>query len=33
MSTAATEDNWGDGGAYENYMVRWSRKVAPEFMS
>jgi len=32
MSERQVEDNWGDGGAYENYMGRWSRLVAPRFV-
>ena len=32
MTDNDAKDNWGDGDAYENYMGRWSRLVAPEFI-
>jgi trans-aconitate methyltransferase len=31
--TAAPKENWGSGDAYDMYVGRWSRKVAPEFLS
>lgn len=27
-----TKENWGSGGPYEQYVGRWSRKVAREFV-
>lgn len=27
-----TKENWGSGGPYEQYVGRWSRKVAREFL-
>ncbi len=32
MSATPTE-SWGSGDAYEQYVGRWSRKVAPEFLA
>jgi SAM-dependent methyltransferase len=32
MSERQVDDNWGDGAAYEGYMGRWSRLVAPRFL-
>lgn len=26
-------ENWGSGGPYEQYVGRWSRKVAEEFLT
>jgi ubiquinone/menaquinone biosynthesis C-methylase UbiE len=31
MSETAKE-SWGSSGLYEQYVGRWSRKVAPEFL-
>ena len=28
-----TKENWGSGGPYEQYVGRWSRKVAREFLA
>lgn len=30
--TAAPMESWGSGDAYERYVGRWSRKVAPELL-
>jgi SAM-dependent methyltransferase len=30
--TGSTTDNWAGGHAYERYVGRWSRRVAPEFL-
>ena len=30
--TAPRTDRWSSGGAYESYIGRWSRLVAPEFL-
>jgi hypothetical protein len=27
------KENWGSGGPYEQYVGRWSRKVAEEFLA
>lgn len=27
------KENWGSGGPYEQYVGRWSRKVAKEFLT
>jgi hypothetical protein len=27
------KENWGSGGPYEQYVGRWSRKVAKEFLA
>jgi ubiquinone/menaquinone biosynthesis C-methylase UbiE len=27
------KENWGSGGPYEQYVGRWSRKVAREFLN
>jgi hypothetical protein len=29
---AEAKENWGSGGPYEQYVGRWSRKVAREFL-
>jgi len=31
--TAPRTDRWSSGGAYESYIGRWSRLVAPEFLA
>jgi SAM-dependent methyltransferase len=31
--TQAAMENWGSGGPYEQYVGRWSRKVAREFLA
>jgi SAM-dependent methyltransferase len=31
--TAPTSDPWASGAAYEAYIGRWSRRVAPEFLA
>ena len=31
-STGSTTDRWTSGEAYERYVGRWSRRVAPEFL-
>lgn len=28
----SAKENWGSGGPYEQYVGRWSRKVAREFL-
>jgi SAM-dependent methyltransferase len=33
MTTTSTNDRWASGDAYEGYIGRWSRKVAPEFLA
>jgi ubiquinone/menaquinone biosynthesis C-methylase UbiE len=33
MDNKKPVDNWADGDAYEQYIGRWSRLVAPEFLS
>lgn len=33
MTTQHGSDNWQRGNVYEGYVGRWSRKVAPEFLS
>jgi hypothetical protein len=30
--TAPGSDSWSSGSAYESYIGRWSRLVAPEFL-
>lgn len=32
MSTATSTDRWQRGDAYERYMGRWSRQLAPRFL-
>jgi SAM-dependent methyltransferase len=32
MSETARHDSWGAGDAYDAYMGRWSRRVAPRFL-
>jgi SAM-dependent methyltransferase len=32
MATPAVSDNWERGDAYERYVGRWSRQVAPAFL-
>lgn len=32
MGSTHTADKWRSGGAYENYMGRWSRQLAPHFL-
>ena len=32
VASAARHDAWQGGDNYENYMGRWSRKVAPRFL-
>lgn len=32
MSDTSRHDAWGDGDAYDAYMGRWSRRVAPLFL-
>jgi ubiquinone/menaquinone biosynthesis C-methylase UbiE len=27
------KENWGSGGPYEQYVGRWSRKIAKEFLA
>jgi SAM-dependent methyltransferase len=33
MMNQSKHDAWSAGDSYDNYMGRWSRKVAPEFLS
>ena len=33
MSTPAVSDTWERGSAYERYIGRWSRSVAPRFLA
>lgn len=33
MSDLPKHDKWGTGAAYEPYVGRWSRRVAPEFLN
>src|SRR5687768_3230999 len=33
MTAVPASDNWQLGNVYEGYVGRWSRKVAPEFLS
>lgn len=33
MSRSATFDSWAAGDAYENYMGRWSRRIARDFLN
>ena len=33
MPERAVADNWAEGSSYERYVGRWSREVAPEFLS
>lgn len=33
MSAPQVQDNWQRGSPYERYVGRWSRRVAPEFLS
>lgn len=32
MSQTTRQDAWKDGGSYDRYMGRWSRKIAPLFL-
>ena len=33
MADTSKHDTWAQGDAYEPYVGRWSRKIAPEFIA